>query len=259
MFFDSFVNELEKIAKEKERRGVPNPLAVAGAGIGGQTAAGLATRASGIMRDENPKDEKLRSAIEARIKREGVGRAEFGSPAYVPDTKSQKMKDALKAHGLKPNTVVGPKGMSVDALAHEAGHATGNKALMRSGAYGVSKLMMLPALAGSAAGVWRATRNKGEMDKEERADAMRQGRAITGASAASQAPMVAEEARATARGARMVKRHGGWKRLPKYLGRTGLAFGTYAASPTAALYATKKMHDKEKELRGSKKVLRKKK
>jgi len=247
---DYFGLELAKIAADDS---LSHPAKIPLLSLLGQTGVGVA--ALKALGRSTEKDQKAIDAIEAKLKAKGVERGEYGSPAYITKRKNLTTSQAeqLKRMGLKPNSVIGPKNMSLDALAHEAGHATGNKVMHNTRAYQASKLMMIPSLLGTGVGIHRATRDKGNMSKEERLKAIREGQAITGISAASQAPMVAEEARATARGARMVARKAGMKRIPKYLGRTGLAFGTYAAIPAGSVYAIKKMQDQKKKIRGKSK------
>lgn len=134
--------------------------------------------------------------------------------------------------------VVGAKD-HLSTLAHEAGHATGTwgkKALQA--VYGPAKLYGIGAMPFLSLGTYAAmgdTSFQGDAEKER--ERLSNAQKLVGLSALPYAPVLAEEARATARGVAMVNRLRGSGEAVKAALRLTPAFGTYLAAGAAPLAA----------------------
>lgn len=146
--------------------------------------------------------------------------------------------------------VVGAKD-HLSTLAHEAGHASGTwgkKALQA--VYGPSKVYGLAAMPLVSLATYTAmgdTSFKGT--PEERRERLSNAQKVVGVSALPYAPVLAEEARASARAVGMVNRLRGGGEAAKAALRLLPAFGTYtaaAAAPLTALYLLQRKKQKER-------------
>jgi len=140
----------------------------------------------------------------------------------------------------------------LSTLAHEAGHATGGmgkkilqKLYMPSKAYGLVGMPLLTFGLHSGMG---DTSFKGTA--EEKRERLSNAQKLVGASMVPYAPVLAEEARATARGVAMVSRLRGNEEAFKAALRLSPAFATYlaaAAAPIASLAILQRKKNRVKE------------
>lgn len=158
-------------------------------------------------------------------------RTSMRSTAWVNQNKHLPKFIRTLAASYDPNADVVRPGTSLATAAHEIGHSSGNRALMKL--YAPSRLLGLPStIMAARAGTIEGRAKNRKLTKDEQNE-------ITAANALqySSAPYLLEEGRATARGLRhLAKTHGGGTALRAAPYLAG-AFGTYGLQAMAPYFA----------------------
>jgi hypothetical protein len=220
----------------------PNALGPILTGLGGSLALGLLAE-KGIKSKEDIRKNPKAEVLARYLRRKGV------LTEVSPGEAARYVEGTHLLTGKKVKGVVVDPMDSLATLAHEAGHATGTRKLMKI--YGPSKLygmFALPALGIGAATVLGDTSFKEGKDKEDR---LRLARAAPLVASLPYAPVLAEEARASVRGVKMIKSMQGRKAAAKAALRLLPAFGTYAAATAGPVTASILAHRKLKKHRAA--------
>jgi hypothetical protein len=212
-------------------------------------------------------DQEATKKLERFLKTKGVGTVPEEGAAYFADPPSRlrrKLEELLPKPPETEGLPAAAKKMKVwpggqvhidpksafSTYAHEAGHATGGLKKLIGGGYMPAKLY---GILGMPAVSLYALMAKGDVsfepDKKKQIEKVEKAQRLAALSTIPYLPVLAEEARASARGAMFAKRLLGWKGVPGTVARLLPAWGTYAAAGLGPLVAYKQLGKRLEKLR----------